>query len=316
MILWKQIPVTDAILVSSNLAEDDFPVWSGANDYNFGDQVISTATHTVYRCLVTHLAADSQDPDVAEVAFSNPLIEDPAERKWQVVSATNRWKAFDEKPDNRAVNSETIEFELLPGELTTAIAFFGLSAESLRVEVIDPTDGVVYDEALDLIDNSAIVDYDEYFFAPQEYLDVVSLVDLPPYSTTTINITITNPGETVTVGQIALGRARTFGFTRVGNTGFRINDRSVVIFDDFNNKTAVKRVATRIFDADVTIDSTRVAALSNFVESIRGGTPAVFVADNDSRKATISYGIIAPGTRAVYAVGDLTNFNIQIEELT
>src|SRR3546814_19750231 len=44
----QPVPVTDAILVASSVAETDFPAWAVGSTYGLGDRVISTATHRIY----------------------------------------------------------------------------------------------------------------------------------------------------------------------------------------------------------------------------------------------------------------------------
>ncbi|MEX1367448.1 MAG: hypothetical protein AB1Z98_30250, partial [Nannocystaceae bacterium] len=123
--------MTDAILTSSNVPETDYAEWSNLTDYTAGDYVISVDTHTVYRCLVTHTVGveGAQDPDAEQVALADPLIADPSPIYWQVISATNRWKAFDGKPSVLTTQADSVEYVFTPGETVTGIGFFRVSAE-------------------------------------------------------------------------------------------------------------------------------------------------------------------------------------------
>src|SRR3546814_17457616 len=62
----QPVPVTDAILVASSVAETDFPAWAVGSTYGLGDRVISTATHRIYESAVSGNAG--QDPAGAGAA--------------------------------------------------------------------------------------------------------------------------------------------------------------------------------------------------------------------------------------------------------
>jgi len=104
---------------------------------------------------------------------------------WKEISATNRWKPFDGKIGSQAEQSESISYSLTPG-MIESIAFLNLDASSIKITITDPSEGVVYDETIDLVMTdsrgiSLIYDWYSYFFgtAPKT-TDVVKL-DLPPY---------------------------------------------------------------------------------------------------------------------------------------
>lgn len=315
MFVFKQILMTDAILTSSNITEDDHPVWDNATDYAIGDYVISTATHTVYRALVANGPSTTvADPDVEQIAINDPLIADPDPINWQVISATNRWKAFDEKPSVLASNADTIDYTFTPGEIVTGIGAFNVSANTMRVIMTDPTDGVVYDTTVDLIDNTEVIDWYTYFFAPFSALSEVVLVDLPPYPNATLQVTFVSTGGTPTVGQVAFGRVRQIGFTEIKNTGFQFLDFSTVENDIFGNLTKVEREATRLSRFSVVTSSFTNLSIDNLLRDLKGGKSAVWVGDTDSRKAAIAYGFHRD-TQPLYDVGDTTLYDIQVQGL-
>lgn len=316
MIVFKQVEMTDAILTASNVTEDDYAVWDNATDYTAGDFVISTATHTVYRCLVTYTVAGEgpQDPDAEQVALNDPLITDPDPVYWQVISATNRWKAFDTKPSVLTTNADLISYTFTPGEITDGLAAFNVSGDTFRVIVTDPTDGVVYDETIDLIDNTEVVDWYTYFFAPFSALSEVVLVDLPPYPNATIDVQIAATGGTASVGQIAFGRNKSLGFVEIGNSGFSFLDFSTVQNDIFGNLTTVEREATRISKFDVIANTFTLLSIDVILRDLKGGKPAVWVGDTDTRKAAVGYGFHRD-TQTIYQEGDHAVIQIQVQGL-
>jgi hypothetical protein len=146
--------VTDTTLTASSLPEDDFPEWAVGTTYARGDFVISTATHTVYRSLTDDNTGN--DPDVEQAALADPLIDDPDPIRWQVISATNRFKMFDKKPSVQARADDQIEVMITPGQIVGGIAGFNMDANSVRVQV--QTDSILRDNfivASEQFDNAA-----------------------------------------------------------------------------------------------------------------------------------------------------------------
>ena len=125
----KVIPpldVTDAMLTSIDIPENDYPEWADATAYVRGDYVISTTTHTVYHCLVDHTSDPSKNPDTETAALADPLIDDPDPVHWQVIGATNRWKLFDKKPSVQATQNGGFEVTLTPGVIISGLGLHTL----------------------------------------------------------------------------------------------------------------------------------------------------------------------------------------------
>jgi hypothetical protein len=133
----RPTPVTDATLISSTIAEDDFPEWSAATNYAVGAFVISIATHTVYRSLT----ADNlnNNPDLEQAALADPLIADPDPINWQVIGATDRFKLFDSKPSQQATRAENITIVNAPGVFIGGVAGFNISANSVSITMNEPS---------------------------------------------------------------------------------------------------------------------------------------------------------------------------------
>jgi len=193
----RPVTITNTVLDSSNLAENDYAAWSGATTYALGDRVILTSKHRIYESAIN------------SNLNNNPALNDPT--KWINVGATNKWKPFDGVIADQATNTTTITYSLIPSSLVNAIAFFNLNATTLNVTVDDPTDGIVYDEDFPLVDNGAVENWFSYFFEPIVRKSELIALDLPNYASATIDITIT--GDT---GGPLVGAA--FIFT-VGITG-------------------------------------------------------------------------------------------------
>lgn len=271
----RPVTVTDSVLVSSNLTEDDYPVWSSSTTYAVGDRVILTSTHRIYESVI--VSNLNNDPSLNDLT------------KWINLGATNKWKAFDGVLADQATNTTSITYSLTPNSLVNALALFNLSAETLNVTVTDPTDGEVYNKDYALTDNSLIDNWFSYFFEPIVKKSEIILLDLPSYTTATIDITLSiNPGDLVSVGEIVFGNQKTLGFT-LYNTVVGIQDYSRKTVDDFGNATITKRRFAQTVDYDVKVNTNLVRDVQKTLSEYRA-TPIVFTGTDGGTYGDLVYG--------------------------
>lgn len=300
--------ITDDTLTSSTIPETDYAAWSDLTTYARGDFVISTTTHTIYRSLTD--ANLDNDPDLEQIAIADPLVEDPDPVNWQVISATNRWKMFDQKPSVRTVQTSSIEVVLTPNTLVSGVAGFGIKAESVEVSVV--YDAVeVYNAVVEMQDDSIVPDWWAYFFTPIGLLTEFVLVDVPPYTGAEITITLTGGGD-VECGQIVVGETRTIGEAVFGGTNFNGLDFSFVQQDEFGDLTTVQRAATRVSNYEVVVANSSLLGFDNLMRGLRGGVPAVWVGLEDPKRAAINYGFYRD-YRSVYQTVDISLVSLQIQ---
>lgn len=301
--------VTDSILTSSSIAENDHPQWAGGTTYARGAFVISTATHTVYRSLTAGNVGN--DPDVEQAALADPLIDDPDPINWQVISATNRFKMFDKKPSVQATAAEQIEVVLTPGQIVDGIAGFGITAATVTISASSATyGGVIFDRTIAMQDESVVTDWYSYYFTPIARLGEFAVSDIPPYGDAVFTVTFDATGD-VGVGQLVIGSTRDLGIADV-ESGFSGLDFSFVQQDDFGNLTTVRRAATRLSTFEVFCDTFTMLSLDNLLRSLRGGVAAVWIGDDDARKAALNYGFYRD-YRVVYKEGDNSLLSLQIQ---
>ena len=272
----KPVTITDSILTSSTVPEDDYPVWASGTTYALEDRVINTTVHKVYESV--------QSSNVG----NDPTTDDGT--WWLEVSATNRWKAFDQKITAQVSEANSIQYVLDPtDELITSIGFFNLDASTLQVQLEDATEGEYYNETFDLIDNSYVIDWYTYFFEPQRKLEELVLNDLPPYISPTVTTTITETGSTAEVGQIVIGRYLDLGALRY-NTSVSIEDYSRKERDTFGNPIIVQRAFAQLADYDLVLETNAVRRVQSILSEIRT-TPVVWFAGTDTEKfGTTIYG--------------------------
>lgn len=271
----RPVTVTDSVLDSSNITEDDYSEWAVGTTYAEGDKVIVLSTHRIYESLVgSNLGND-------------PVTDDGT--NWLDIGATNRWRAFDNTITDQAQKTTTITYSFDPQSLVNSIAFFNLDATEIEVTVTDPTDGVVYDETVSLLDNGAVDGWWGYFFQPIVRKSEVALFDLPNYASATLDVTInTITGETAKVGQIVFGNQTSLGLTTYG-TSIGIQDYSTKDTDAFGNVVITKRRFAQLVDYDVKVTTGSVRSVQKVLSDYRA-TPIVFSGTEDGSYGDLVYG--------------------------
>ncbi|WP_298494500.1 hypothetical protein [uncultured Maritimibacter sp.] len=289
------IAITDDMLVSANFAEETgVAAWSSGTNYAVAALTWSATTHTIYRAVVASGPANggARDPDVEVADFADDLVDTSGmTRKWQVYTASNLWKLFDKRPSIVCENAGSIEIVLAPGEVVDVVGLRNVTADSVRVVVTDPEDGVVYDVTRDTVDNSGIADGYEYYFEPLDQLTDMTFQYVPPYPDATIAITLTVAGGAAACGQIVLGRARRWGVANLGG-GLGGMDFSTVEFDEFGERDVTERdmvLDTRLI---VSVSSTRVQTLTRILKRLRGGGAALWLGAEDDRFGYSAYGFL------------------------
>lgn len=273
----KPVTVTNSVLTSSNVTEDDYSEWSSATTYADGDKVIVIGTtHKVYESLV------------GSNLNNDPTTDDGT--NWLELGATNRWKAFDQKISDQVSNLNTIEYQLNSATTNvTAVSLFGLDGISVNVTVTDATDGEVYNEDFSLLDNAEIVDWFTYFFAEQGTKTEALFTGIPPYLNSDVDITVTaETGTNAKVGQIVLGFLSNFGLTTYG-TSVGIEDYSRKETDAFGNFIITERAFAKLVDYDVRLETGKARTVQNTLADFRA-TPIVYIGSEDEAFATIVYG--------------------------
>lgn len=300
----RPVEVTDAGLVATNVPENDYPEWTSGS-YSQGDKVMITSGgyHRTYEALTA--VTDVFPPD-------NP-------DKWLDLGATNRWKMFDGRVGTSTESSAAwpvgtgngIQVDVVPGSVINSLALFGLYGDTVTIEVIDPTDGVVYQRTITLVDNQGVTDWYAYFFTPIERQEAVLLLDLPSYGTATLRVSIDKADEPARCGLLVAGMQYDLGDTHYGS-GVGILDFSRKERDEFGNPEILEREFSRRGNFDLSVLSNRTDYIYRLLAKYRT-KPLVWVGA-EHRPSTHVYGyfrdfdIVLSGPR-------LTEITIDVEGL-
>lgn len=307
----RPITITDAMLTASNVTEDDYEVWAVGTAFHTGDRSIVTTAgvHSIYEALVDVTGGSSPEVDV--------LATVP---KWLFISATNRWKVFDARVGTQTINATSITYTITPGVIVDAVAFLNLDAATVRVVSTDPIEGVVYDNLVDLVSSvitgtDPIYDWYSYFFSSQFRLPDVCLLDLPPYLSTVLTITISYPSSTAKIGGIVMGVKSNLGTTQYSPT-IGIHDYSIKEADQFGVYSVTERAFSKRMSCDVLIEKGAIADVQNILASYRASLLVWVGGDEDSALSSlILYGFYKDFS-IVIGYPTFAICNIEVEGLT
>tara|TARA_R110001632_G_scaffold208383_2_gene332752 strand:+ start:461 stop:1369 length:909 start_codon:yes stop_codon:yes gene_type:complete len=273
----KPIIVTDSVLTSTNVPENDYAEWASGTTYSINQKVISVTTHRIYSSVIN------------SNTNNDPTTDDGT--NWLNIGATNRWRAFDQYISDPVTNVTSIEYTLTPptGSTPSAVSLFNLKGISATVTVTDSVDGVVYNQTISLTDNRNIIDWYSYFFAEQVQREEALFIDIPPYIGAVVGVTVTQEtGLTANLGQLVFGFLTDLGATVYG-TSIGIEDYSIKSRDAFGNAIIVERNFSQTVDFDVRLETQTARKVQKTLAALRA-TPVVYLGSTDVSYGTLVYG--------------------------
>lgn len=293
----EPVRITPAMLVSSNVPEDDHPAWAAGTSYANAARVIRS--HKIYESVQG--SNSGHDP-----------ATDAANEWWVEISATNRWRAFDLGLSLPVTNADSIRYEVMLGRTTDAIAVFGMNAASLRVTVTDPIDGIIHDETHDLIETVSVHDAWTYCFGEIDSSPDMILRNLPLWAGVSIAIEVSAPGGTASLGEILIGQDHRIGRTMV-DTSIGLQDYSLKERDPFGGAVVIERGFTRTVDFRFVFPTEDARRIQSIMSRIRA-TVAVFYAGT----GTDQFATSVPGFYRDFSVPLSTNVSfgaLEVESL-
>lgn len=270
----RPLAITDAVLISSNVPEDDYPAHALDATYALGARVvvIGSDVHLVYESL--------QAGNAGHVPAASPDY-------WVKVGPTNRWRMFDTSITSQAEHPDAISVALATTGITNGMALLNIDCTGIHVQAVDATLGMVYEKTINPALNSGITDLYSYFTEPITRITEMSLTDLPAYSNMRLNITLSNAGRPVRCGGVVVGQVRNIGDLQYG-AKIGIADYSIKTRDQFGNFDVVERAFSNKATWSLWIESRDVDLIKRLLSQYRA-TPIVYIGA-DMYGATIVYG--------------------------
>lgn len=251
--------ITDAMLLSSSVAEDDAPVWSAGTTYTDGDRVIYN--HRVYVSTADSNTGNTPDAVSGDIPW------------WIDEGPTNRWACLDLETSTKTTSSGSLTMQFRPGRFGT-LALIDMQATSVEVHIESPVDGVLYDETILIRDTSAIPNWYGYFYDPIRKPKELVIDDLIPIGDAVVTLTIHNTAGNVSVGTVVFGFTYELGLPEHGASA-GIVDYSKKETDDFGVTTFVRRNYSKRAELRLELESAQVDYVHTVLAELRA-TPCLY----------------------------------------
>lgn len=278
--------ITDSMLVSSTVVENDYPAWVSGTTYALGARVIRTGVHKVFERLVAGAGTVAPELDTTIPAV------------WLAVGSTKKWAPFDNVVGTLATGASPLNYTLRTG-FTDSLALFELSGRYVDLVMKDATGGtVVYQKRIDLevTDIETIFDW---FFTELDLRTDIVITDLPgQYASAELSITLTTTSGTASVGVIKPGLISDLGETQYG-AKVGIDDYSRKERDAFGNTVITKRAYSKRGSFTMMTTLGTFNRIYRTLAALRA-TPCVYIGTEDA------------GYEPLLIYGFFTSFNIDI----
>lgn len=195
--------------------------------------------------------------------------------KWANIAPMNKYAMFDTSTSTQTTAGTSLTTVVRPGAYYDSLAVLNLTGSSLNVLIKDTPGGTtILNNTYSLIDNDVVIDWYTYFFSPFTVLDTVTILDIPPYSTSEITLTITS-SSAVAIGECLYGPIFNIGTTQYGMT-LGVRDYSIKETDSFGTVSLIKRDFSRRLNANLDVPNSELNFIYKKLNDIRT-TPTVWI---------------------------------------
>lgn len=292
----KMIPpvvIDESMLVSSSIAETDYPAWSAATAYLADARCIRTSVHSVYQRTVPGTTATPPEDDLVN---------------WVRVGPTSRWAMFDQATGSRSTATGSMSVTISPG-MVNSLALLDVSANTATV--IMTSDAVeVFRKVVNLNNNANVFDFYSYCFEPILLKSTAVVTDLPPYVNCEITVELAGSG-TVSIGTLAVGMIFDLGPTRYG-VGLGGIDYSVKATDAFGVTTVTERPEASRMTVPFVVQNNRLDSVMRVLRD-RRAKPSVWIGAKQFDSAVV-YGY-AKDRQLLITYAQVSECSVTIEGL-
>lgn len=292
----KPQTVTDAVLIATDVPESSHPVWNAGTSYALGARVHLVSTHKVY-----------------ESAIAGNINNNPASTaQWIEVGPTNRWAVFDTSNSTSTAKSTSFFYRLQPSGAFNAVAILGLvGAQTMRVRIIHPTLGGIFDRTVGLTGLPEQAGWWEWFFAPRTGPTLSVLTDLPGLPGCELRVDVTG-ATNLAAGVLLFGTAKEIGLLVQQGARLGIQDYSRKETNEFGDLVLVQRAFAKRATFDLPIKSEFLDEAISYLTSIRA-TPVLFIAPR--YESAVIYGFYKEFDVNI-AYSAVSECSLQVEGLT
>lgn len=262
----KPISITDAALLSSTAAENDYAAWNAVTAYTAGQRVIRVATHRIYERLISGTTATAPENDLTN---------------WLDIGPTNRWAMLDDVVGTQTALVTPLTVVLQPGRLS-GVALMELEGRTASVSMKHTPGGTTVYSATIELDDTVVESFYDWFFEPYVQRTDVVFTGLPDQfydGELTVQITST-PGSTVKCGVCKVGEAIELGYTLSGAT-VGITDYSKKEADAWGRYSIAQRAWSKRATLQVMVEKRAFARVFRALAALRA-TPCVWIATDEA----------------------------------
>ena len=269
----RPLAVTDTILDSTDVPENDYAEWNVGTTYDVGDRVILVSTHRIYESLQGSNTGNS--PATLGSAF------------WIDAGPTNRWSVFDTSVSTQTVQADTITYQLIPGEAVNSIGILNItSGTEINITMVSPASGgVVYERTFDLSALPLTPDWWAWFYGQKSAPTQSIALDLPSYTDCEITIEILG-GSDLAVGVLLIGSQQNFGLGIKYGARVGIQDYSRKETNIFGETILVQRAFAKRANFNLFINKAEVDSFQNTLSTIRA-VPVLWIGSDDYEATTL-----------------------------
>lgn len=273
MKLIERTEITDSNLISTNVAEDDQPIWLSGTPYVVGDKRMVLATHGIYEALIDDI--DKYPPD-------NLTGENPA---WLFTGTTNARKMFNQSYAAQTVNTGSIQVVMDIGR-ANSIGVMNVEGSTINAK-INVGEVEIYNHDIDMRLRT-VTNWYEYIYTPIELKSDAVLTDLPASGSKTLTLTIAgSEGQDVKCGLCIPGFATKLGDSLWGcQAGTDNYSRKVV--DVYGGFEMMERGYSKTLSDSIFMPNERTGYIQKLIQPYYT-KPALWVAE-DKFGATHAYG--------------------------
>ncbi|WNL39819.1 hypothetical protein RN346_04485 [Halomonas sp. PAMB 3232] len=182
-----------------------------------------------------------------------------------------------------------IQMEVRPGRIVPGLAIFGMrNVESVRIELIDDIDGIVYDRTINMRSTTGITGYWAYWFSPIQRRRDVMIDDLPSYRGT-LRISIQQVGDApAECGVCVIGPVHRLGYLLYG-VGGGVMPFSRKVRDEFGRLLLQEGDVVKTFNYRISVEKHRSDAGVRLLTDLDAKRLVIF--GTDLFESSLVYGI-------------------------
>lgn len=270
----EPVQVTSAMLLATDVPEADHPVWSAVTTYALGARVIrTTGVHKVFESL--------QAGNLARTPESSPDW-------WVEVGPTNRWALFDRANSTQTAQANAMSYDVqLAGAINAVSALNVAGANSVRVRLIHPVLGTIYDVTTELASLSAEPGWWQWFFGTRTAPTVLLATDLPGIPGCRLLVDFAGTTD-LAVGVLLFGELREVGAAVLAGARVSLQDYSRKETNNFGDTVLVQRAFAKRGEFSLVIPAAQVDAAVDYLATLRA-VPCLWIGSG-RYASTVIYG--------------------------